>query len=65
MIDLKIKEHCKDCPMFCADSSTDTTYMNNGEWFTVTTIQCISSSMCDHIEEYLRKVIGKENEKLS
>ena len=65
MIDLKIKEYCKDCPMFCADSSTENIYMDNNEWVTVTTITCISYSMCNHIEEYLRKVIGKENEKLS
>lgn len=65
MIDLKVKGYCKDCPMFYADSSTETTYMNNGEWVTVTTIQCINYSKCQHIEEYLRKVIGKDNEKLS
>lgn len=58
MIELKVEKYCNDCPMFDAETYTDT-YYENDEKHTNTVIHCKRRRQCRALIKYLEGTLKK------
>lgn len=60
-INPNLKAKCSECEMFEPKMDVQRTYADSTCYLTTVNVSCEKAKMCDNLDQYLRKVLGKED----